>query len=740
MTYTASSVTKRIKQFFFDQQIGIALLRRGWSALLILSFIVVTFLLLSQTRLLSGIAIHPFETTGKIYVDSPEIYTRERLVNDRYKQDHWLRQQLHLLDGADNLLTGTVVEKVNVGSGKQSLSTEETPQESISGLPFNQEFRIRAAVRDTIRQLMLENMLDDRHDLTGNSVYALKFDTTVVPGVNTHRRAFVRIVLNVDPLFDDNPKKEAASKEEDGTSSNCRALTDAEIDYGLQDDLPRHIKVFYRSDLADITNNVCNELNKPYGLYLKWLESIEFRLNSYISDVCGARGVQADSKPTSDTTDKNLIQKALEVVLGADGRVTAKPGGSTKVVLSKPWADYFSLGVKAGQCSEQPTQLSVQSLVNRFALFEGQDSLPAWVAEENKDRRKREQLKFFPIGQHINTARGYLAFLRVSRLGPAYRVTPELIHFIDENKLPQWWYKTRACPLDGGSAATDSEVKGCYKQVSIYSGFFNFMDSISDIDAYSYTIFPKNDLVGIISDVRLSAGISQSGDTQSGLGMNFLQASRKSETSTTQVGFGDTGYNENTNKRKIQFGWVIGGKEGVSPMLKSQLALVSVPAWTSDLSLTIHTGWLDRNSNEIENGSARVLRVQLPPDFEAFDSFVAGNQVRRKPKILDQFFRDNIEVVAGRKAKILIPGFRLWRSTTVTLGAQTADRITVMPNMRGIIAEFSQVDVPAVDVSCSEDTALVSKLPLRIWTSEGVDVAPHLIKIRYSANTYCSRQ
>jgi hypothetical protein len=37
----------------------------------------------------------PFlETTGRIYVDSPEVYTRERLVNDRYDQDYWLRQRL----------------------------------------------------------------------------------------------------------------------------------------------------------------------------------------------------------------------------------------------------------------------------------------------------------------------------------------------------------------------------------------------------------------------------------------------------------------------------------------------------------------------------------------------------------------------------------------------------------------------------------------------------------------------
>jgi hypothetical protein len=69
-------------------------------------------------------------------------------------------------------------------------------------LPFDQEFRIRSGVRDTIRQLLLENMLDDRHDLTGNSIYGLKFDTTVIPGVNTHKRAFVRVSVAIEPMFE----------------------------------------------------------------------------------------------------------------------------------------------------------------------------------------------------------------------------------------------------------------------------------------------------------------------------------------------------------------------------------------------------------------------------------------------------------------------------------------------------------------------------------------------------------
>jgi hypothetical protein len=34
------------------------------------------------------------QTTGSIYVSGPQVYTRERLVNDRYREDSWLIAEL----------------------------------------------------------------------------------------------------------------------------------------------------------------------------------------------------------------------------------------------------------------------------------------------------------------------------------------------------------------------------------------------------------------------------------------------------------------------------------------------------------------------------------------------------------------------------------------------------------------------------------------------------------------------
>jgi len=34
------------------------------------------------------------ETEGEIIVDEPKVYTRERLVNDRFREEAWLNEQL----------------------------------------------------------------------------------------------------------------------------------------------------------------------------------------------------------------------------------------------------------------------------------------------------------------------------------------------------------------------------------------------------------------------------------------------------------------------------------------------------------------------------------------------------------------------------------------------------------------------------------------------------------------------
>jgi hypothetical protein len=158
-----------------------------------------------------------FETTGSISVSGPQIYTRERLVNDRYREDAWLLSEL---EGSPKLPFGITSSAKYSTSHEFSVSASESdksPEPTTSGAksgpdsdkpsvnigldPFNR-FKSLMTFREQVRSLMIENQLDDRHDLRGNSLYRLKFDAAVFPGINTRRSAKVTVsVLPPENMF-----------------------------------------------------------------------------------------------------------------------------------------------------------------------------------------------------------------------------------------------------------------------------------------------------------------------------------------------------------------------------------------------------------------------------------------------------------------------------------------------------------------------------------------------------------
>jgi hypothetical protein len=287
------------------------------------------------------------------------------------------------------------------------------------------------------------------------------------------------------------------------------------------------------------------------------------------------------------------------------------------------------------------------------------------------------------------------------------------------------------------AAGDPDEYLNRHCRIKLRSGLFNFIEELSVPDAYSYAIFPKNDVVGIL--VETSAQLSARGT-----GVGFLDVGRQLNESTTAsvlVGYGDgrgggpsSGNGGNGRNQSIAFGWVISPRGDMQPTQKSQLALVSVPAWTRKMSLKARVGWLDRHGNPVwEEDAALEREIAVPPDFETFDSvFRRDAWVTREPRIQDEEMEKAIHARVGKATQILIPGTRLWRSASVTLGAQLADRIRVLPNMEGLIAEFAKVELPyagAGDLlnnrnageACEPHAALKSRpVKLRVWTSEGV--------------------
>jgi hypothetical protein len=140
-------------------------------------------------------------TTGTIYIDSPEIYTRERLVNDRFVQDAWLRGELEKVNAWQPSPQTALLERERLSLGATDLPAEELAKleaalkDRTLAISPSSEFRIRNALRELIRQEIVENQLDDRHDLDGNTIFMLKFDVAVAPGSRTSSSAVIDVTF-----------------------------------------------------------------------------------------------------------------------------------------------------------------------------------------------------------------------------------------------------------------------------------------------------------------------------------------------------------------------------------------------------------------------------------------------------------------------------------------------------------------------------------------------------------------
>ena len=637
--------------------------------------------------------------SGSIFVGSPEVYTRERLVNDRYDQDYWLHAQLVRLDKTENLLTGKMSEdnRGNVtvkaqaapdppGDGKAP-DPAKLPDGAVT-MPFDQEFVLRAGVRDAIRQQILENLLDDRHDLTGNSVYGLKFDITVLPGLFSSHRAFARVLVEPKNLFG-----EAVETAQSPVAAP-----------GAKKDLPEHVKQYYEYDLSDIRLSPTNPLHLAYTLYDTWLADVEARLNNYADQISGGDPTCTGEACADDAVTSCWQRKIIDVVetvLGLDDvNVDLSPKNKglepeNIIELPQPWRSNLEMSVAERgphqSCAARP-RFSVRPITDAVYLIDKATPDPDYLQIDDLD--DKTGIFVSNVGAAAGGGNVYLKLL------PRYTRIREVVQYAVQKQNPQEW------PLKENLKV---------RIVQIPSGFFNFVESVNSSDSYTYALFPKNEVSGFLIEQSNAFGVDAAGGVAAGSGSASLSratASQAVRSVPKAVGFSDA---RTAGKSKIEFGWEIGSGEHLDPTQKSVLALVAVPAWTNKLSVTVTVGWLGVDSTEHGN-APYSFDIPIPPDYEAFDSFVGGSRTRRGPRIIDDLMTGGETLVSCEPGSILIPGYRLWRSTVVTVGSERADRITVLPNMRGIIASFTKYR-PA-EIKNDPSSARLS-----VWTSEGTDNA-----------------
>ena len=202
--------------------------------------------------------------------------------------------------------------------------------------------------------------------------------------------------------------------------------------------------------------------------------------------------------------------------------------------------------------------------------------------------------------------------------------------------------------------------------------------------------------------------------------------------------------------RGTEFGWIVApekrwgnGGGNWHPHRQYDLsAVVSIPSWWRQVMLEVRTCWRKTNdASEIGNGymencgrhlnekelksmrwsENRNYAIKLPGDTSEV-SRKLRIEVRDVPYILRKMLGPDERYLfqVGQSADVVIEGGRLWRSTRVTLGTQSADSIVVLPHMKGIVATFECVERPPYWPEQLADNHQLFRSKIRVWTSEGV--------------------
>jgi hypothetical protein len=190
------------------------------------------------------------------------------------------------------------------------------------------------------------------------------------------------------------------------------------------------------------------------------------------------------------------------------------------------------------------------------------------------------------------------------------------------------------------------------------------------------------------------------------------------------------------------FGWIIGPHFEISDgaarfrHISSEndvSAILSVPSWWKWAEVKIARCWIDERAvrkhlreaanfevydecrRETGKASVESYRIRLPGNVTEIARKL-GLDVVRRPSVFNAV---GATVIACDRAEIVIRGSHLWRSTVVTLEGQAADNITVLPDMKGILARFDEVSDRWVGlgrdlwVFTSEGDAFVSKVEVQ---------------------------
>ncbi|HXT13926.1 MAG TPA: hypothetical protein VN873_20415 [Candidatus Angelobacter sp.] len=186
-----------------------------------------------------------------------------------------------------------------------------------------------------------------------------------------------------------------------------------------------------------------------------------------------------------------------------------------------------------------------------------------------------------------------------------------------------------------------------------------------------------------------------------------------------------------------QFGWLIGGRFKIAdkkhgfklsyeqiPLQEAVQVTLEVPSWWTSVKVDASSQWLKPNADPFSGGQIRDPDIiELKPDYASVTRALMerAEPDYNQPQIYPAWnsHQYGYVVQAGTPANLLILGRNLWRNPKVFIGlvgAQDVESYSVLPDMQGIVASFSQINLPPT-LSTNADQPVTENL--RVVTSDG---------------------
>lgn len=565
---------------------------------------------------------------------------------------------------------------------------------TITGSPIDL-FRDRLALREEIRNEINENALDETHDLISHTLYRLTFDATLVPDDDTSAWAKVHVVLKPPLALD-------ASIWHDYRAYKERAL---------------NTLILQRVQKFQQNSEGCGDKKTVLTSFVECVADKAFASNLSRRLVRAASERPAIEAPwyLMGRNTGPIPRSFLEAANSFRAASVIPVPTPNKVTRPQPSASPASAAASAAEAASAA----------RLAWFSRVIPLPAQASPPQTETEQAAGALFGVIASATAsefTDEGLGCFYKVASSNGA---SPPFT----SNQ------QARAFVLRLREPSPEELPDGCNNDLSPE---YEFMRKVANLPTQPrvYAVTPKES-VQRISDVSsrrsasefvlgLSAlaGAGQFEAMASTVQQNdaFLQALRRQPLVVGYTGPGATvkpaaaasapasaaSAPYGAGSDDLSFGWVLGptfaiSKDGSRASFRhtvrqqSVTASVSVPSWWRSVDVEITGSWLRENKHLRKrwnkDGSERVVNTQtynvaLPFRASSLDGVFAYGAEERLPYVEDLY---NAAIQVGTGARLLVRGGNIWRSTEVFIGAQRADRVRLLPDMKGIVAEFDEI-------------------------------------------------